>query len=93
MASDSAVKEERIVAAAVRADIVTLSVPSPGRHHHVLHAMARLGMAVTGPEAQGFITNRGRFVDRKEGLWIAQKADQIKEKQGNPNILFSEDLW
>lgn len=44
---------------------------------------------------QGFITNKGRFVDRKEALKIAIKANQVnEEKLGNPRIgLFSEDLY
>lgn len=44
---------------------------------------------------QGFLTNRGKFVDRKEALKIARAAGQILKKSGNPDSdeLFSEDLY
>jgi hypothetical protein len=42
---------------------------------------------------QGFIMYNGKFVDRFEGLDIALKYGQIKIKTGNPNMLFSEDLY
>ena len=39
---------------------------------------------------QGFVTNKGRHVDRTEGAKIAIEAGQVKP----PNdFLFSEDLW
>ena len=43
------------------------------------------------PDHQGFLTNKGRFVDRKEGLKIAIKNNQLI----NPprNELYSEDLY
>lgn len=45
------------------------------------------------PYAQGFLTNKGRFVDRKEALRIALEAKQIEAPQYNDNQLFSEDLY
>lgn len=39
---------------------------------------------------QGFMTNLGRYVDRKEGANIALIAGQI---DAPTKILFSEDLW
>ena len=42
---------------------------------------------------QGFLTSDGRFVDRVEGLAIALAAGQVITKHGNPNQLFSEDMW
>lgn len=44
---------------------------------------------------QGFLTNRKRFVDRKEAFAIATEQNQIIRKSGNPNSkeLFSEDLY
>ena len=41
---------------------------------------------------QGFVTDAGEFVDRVEGLRIAQEAGQIIEKHGAFNELYSEDL-
>lgn len=42
---------------------------------------------------QGFIDQWGNFLTREEALIIAEDNKQIKKKCGNPNILFSEDVW
>jgi len=42
---------------------------------------------------QGFLTNTGRFVDRKEAFDIALNAGQITEENGYCKELFSEDLY
>lgn len=42
---------------------------------------------------QGFITNKGRFVNRKEAFKIALDAGQIDESAGVGGELFSEDLY
>lgn len=42
---------------------------------------------------QGFITNKGRFVNREEAFQIALKAGQINENAGVDRELFSEDLY
>ena len=45
-------------------------------------------------ESQGFITNYGRFVDRKEALQIAKQNNQIKYGIGyEPDELYSEMLY
>ena len=41
---------------------------------------------------QGFVTECGKFANRKAALLIAERAGQIGEKHGPPNMLFSEDL-
>jgi len=69
------------------------SVPRPGRHGDVI---ARLAAAhpEDGPfvEEQGFLTSRGRFVDRAEAGRIALAAGQTPAlRRGNE--LYSEDLW
>ena len=43
---------------------------------------------------QGFITNKQRFVDRKEAWDIATQNDQLCwGKDRKPGLLFSEDLY
>lgn len=42
---------------------------------------------------QGFLTNTGRFVNRKEAFEIALNAGQITEDCGYCGELFSEDLY
>lgn len=47
-----------------------------------------------GEEVQGFLTNKNRFVDRKEGWNIAEAAGQINDRQrGGSRTLYSEDLY
>jgi hypothetical protein len=47
-----------------------------------------------GEEVQGFLTNKNRFVDRKEGWDIAEAAGQINDRQrGGSRTLYSEDLY
>jgi hypothetical protein len=47
-----------------------------------------------GEYVQGFLTNKNRFVDRKDGAEIALKENQIiNMDRFNPNMLFSEDLY
>ena len=43
----------------------------------------------------GFLTNKGRFVDRKKAMEIAKAQNQVIRLSGSPNsdILFSEDLY
>lgn len=88
-------ERERIVAAAIKVGEIVCMVEPPGRHHNAFYAMSRAGFDQRiGPEQQGFITSMGRFVDRVVGLMIAVRADQIKDqKEGNPNELYSEDMW
>ena len=44
---------------------------------------------------QGFLTNKGRFVGRKEATEIAKEQGQVIRLSGSTNadILFSEDLY
>lgn len=83
---------ERIIRAAIHLDGRTWHLPPPKRHHDVISKIWRTG-ADPGRGAQGFLTSEKRFVDRVEGLQIATAAGQIIEKHGNPDELFSEDMW
>ena len=68
------------------------------RHGHciaVLNQLGRLRSVVKGPDSvgdyeQGFLTSKGRFVDRKEAGKIAFERGQIKKET---DCLFSEDLY
>jgi len=80
-----------------------------GRRHHNCYAILSglLGehengeykgkLKVVGRDAQGFITNLNRYVNRSEGWLIAQKAGQIvngvKVCSGDDAILISENLY
>ncbi len=89
---------ERIISAAVRIGEMIFSLPPPARHHDVLHNMAE-NIIRTGQDPtweQGFVTSSGRFVDRRQGCFIARNAGQldlVRPKTGPAWELFSEDLW
>lgn len=87
-------KPERIiVAAAIKQDGMVCSVPRPGRHHHIIRQMATAGIPIPITGEQGFLTSDGLFVGRKIARTIAEAAGQIASKHGNPNELYSEDIW
>jgi len=47
-----------------------------------------------GNSIQGFLTNKNRFVDRKEALKIAKDMNQIIIKiNDRKTLLYSEDLY
>lgn len=51
---------------------------------------ARIGEAQFAGLHQGFLTSRGRYVDREEGMTIAKAAGQTDSTKTD---LFSEDLY
>ena len=74
-----------------------------GRRHHNCYAILA-GLVgsfdgkknVLGRDAQGFITNLDRYVNRSEGFKIAKNADQLlmpNLHSGENQILISEDLY
>lgn len=85
---------ETIERAAILYDCSVYSVPRPGRHHDVCHKMVlEYGLPTEAQHNQGFVTNTGRFVDRREACIIATAAGQIKNKTFPLYELFSEDMW
>ena len=65
------------------------------RHLNCLYQMVAitgLRNAEAGESEQGFLTNKNRFVDRKEGAKIALATNQI-DKLEYGTILYSEDLY
>lgn len=70
------------------------------RHADIIHTVYTLigkrtctnGWDCTGESEQGFVTNKGRFVDRREAMHIAEAADQIISFTKSDE-LYSEDLY
>jgi hypothetical protein len=63
------------------------------RHHNCIFTYYKLTGKTTGKNHfQGFMTNEDRFVDRKEALQIATKADQLIG-EAEFSQLYSEDLY
>ena len=65
------------------------------RHPNCLYQMVAITgkrQAEVGDYESGFLTNKNRFVDRKEGAKIAIETNQIEKLQYGSQ-LYSEDLW
>jgi hypothetical protein len=79
-------------------------VPRPGRHHNVAHSLhysfeephERTHRSYSG-EVQGFLTDTGEFLGRREALIHARECGQPMLRQMGVGYqgdeLFSEDLW
>lgn len=87
--------EERVAAAAINFGAI-ISLPPPARHHTIIQTMdTEMGIAgsLATPQTQGFITDKGRFVNRVEAYYIAWKAGQLLNGEKPTPQLYSEDLW
>lgn len=86
---------ELIVAAAVRTPFGNITRERPARHGD-LWALLPPGLTSDHPDVtHGFMTSRGRFVDRRKAAAMVMATGQ-----GTPRIqdgyipaLFSEDMW
>ena len=67
---------ERIVAAAIQVEGVTISLPIPARHGQVINAAEAMHLPqhMIAPSCQGFLTSEGRFVNRVQAKQIAHIA-------------------
>lgn len=86
---------EKIVSAAICIDGFIITQPPPARHHNLLRVAHEWGgreLTQNDRALQGFLTNRGRYVDRIEGARIALAAQQLEQTNWGED-LYSEDLW
>jgi hypothetical protein len=69
-----------------------------GRRHHNCYIIVSIirnesyKVSEYGKNIQGFLTNKNRFVDRKEAMTIALEANQVINPYAGYN-LFSEDIY
>ena len=66
------------------------------RHPNCMYQMVAItGLSdyEAGHGEQGFLTNKNRFVDRKEGAKIALESGQIEKLNYSKDTLYSEDLY
>ena len=68
-------------------------LPKPNRHCHVIAMLVKSGFPKPVTGTQGFTTDNGIFMDRKEAAIYAITEGQINELQWTKDNLFSEDLW
>lgn len=89
------VQMESIVAAAIRYPSGFFALAPPYRHHHIVDYLASRGMRQGLEWQEGFLTNTGRFVNRKDAYQIAEAARQILPGAVSfkHTDLYSEDLW
>jgi hypothetical protein len=81
------------VAVAISAFGIIASLPAPARHGDVLRKLWDFNQTVVvGPDRQGFLTNTGRYVNRRDAAVIALAARQVDKLMTDPD-LYSEDLW
>ncbi len=85
---------------AIRFEGVVYSLPAPNRHHDVIRKIVEetgVKFVYKNPDtddAQGFLDDTGRFLNRKQALIHAIVNDQVKDlNKVRLDMLFSEDLW
>jgi len=61
------------------------------RHHNCVQIMKLMGKPINAPYIRGFLTSKGRFVDRQEGQYIAATYGIVPHTGGT--TLTSEDLY
>jgi hypothetical protein len=86
----------KIVAVAIQLGNLTVSLPAPARHRHILHMYFDATGTKLPPEAdsQGFLTDEGMFVSRRAALRIATQAGQLlPDREVIGDKLYSENLW
>lgn len=68
---------ERITHTAIKGPHgITRILPIPASHYEVSRRMLERGIKEPLKYEQGFVTDRGRFVDREEAMKIARAAEQ-----------------
>lgn len=86
---------ELIVAAAVRTPFGNITRERPARHGDLWLLLPRGMNADHEDVTHGFMTSRGRFVDRQEAarIVVAMKQGTSRVFEGYEPALFSEDMW
>jgi len=90
------IKNEETAQASRPKNIKTGVVFAGLRHHNAMYTMSAvtgLRDCESGENIQGFLTNYGNFVDRKEAADIALFCGQVGELKYSSTELYSEDLY
>lgn len=85
-----------IVAAALRINDVTLSMPAPARHGDLFAALVGLGIDIHNVDHvdQGFLDHRGLYLSRTSAKIVANRFGQVtRESLERMPELYSEDIW
>jgi hypothetical protein len=84
---------QKITHVAIMINGIVYSLPKPNRHHHVIRALADLGLKTPIRGLQGFLDNNKKFLTRREAFEVAIASKQIEKPEHGLEELFSEDLW
>lgn len=89
---------KQITHVAIKYDGKVWSLPAPNRHHNVIRLIAKTnGVGIKGPDVQGFLDDSGTFLNRREGMALAEANGQLKRDNDPKHYqgpdLYSEDLW
>lgn len=69
----------------------TYALPCPHRHHELFEGLTNPS---DGSEIQGFLDDRGKFLNRTNALAVALKSGQVIDEDSiRAGQLYSEDLW
>lgn len=83
----------KIIGVATMIEGVVWAMPKPNRHHNIIRWLAgELNFKKPVQGTQGFYTDTGEFLDRKQAHALALANGQCKDPD-HPRELFSEDLW
>ncbi len=91
-----------ITHSAIKLGATVYSLVAPNRHHHVLRHIAFLlgpghGIGGEGGEnVQGFLNDKGEFLDREQAWLEAVDCKQLLARaptDGKGGSLYSEDVW
>lgn len=83
-----------IIGAAIKIKDLILFLPCPNRHHNIIHQFFDNFEKVVPKHIQGFLNDKGEFLDRESAFIEAERCNQFKkdvEVWGNK--LYSENLW
>ena len=73
---------------------VTHSLPKPNRHHHILNVLSQVAGQDVDDAIQGFLDDKGNFLDRAQAWDHAKACGQIiRDFRKDDNWLYSENLW
>lgn len=86
-----------ILGVAIRINQLAICLPKSNRHSHVFMYMNDVLMLDTSKlkiraEDQGFYTDTGAFLTRKEAYKHALDSNQLLKPKSD-EVLYSEDLW
>ena len=79
-----------IVSAAVKLNNKVYSLTKPNRHGDIIRMMAKEGITDFQNYVMGFLTDKNKFLTRKQAAKHAYRYKQINKKLSG---LLSEDLW